>query len=235
MTLLIVAVAAMSFTLSACVGLGGSLILVPALALLLGTKAGVALAGLLLAVNNVAKVFAYRRTIPIKPALGVAFGTGVGSWVGASLLVAAPTEWVSIAVVGVIASSAIIERADLQRVSRATAPGFAIGAGLTSGFAGTSGPLKGLAVRGLTGDRQHLAGGASVVSLVGDIAKVGVFWRASLLDGSLPIAGWALLAIPFTTVLGHRLNRDIGERAYRVVFWSVMLGYSMRLLALLPA
>ncbi|CAA9282739.1 MAG: hypothetical protein AVDCRST_MAG93-3301, partial [uncultured Chloroflexia bacterium] len=54
-----------AFTISAAAGLGGSLILVPALALVLGTKEGVALAALLLALNNVVKVFAYRQTIPL--------------------------------------------------------------------------------------------------------------------------------------------------------------------------
>ena len=53
-----------SFTLSASAGLGGSLILVPTLALILGTKQGVALAALLLACNNVVKVVAYRGPIP---------------------------------------------------------------------------------------------------------------------------------------------------------------------------
>ena len=59
---LLAAVAA--FTVSATFGLGGSLILVPALSLALGTKEGVALAALLLALNNVPKCAIYRRTIP---------------------------------------------------------------------------------------------------------------------------------------------------------------------------
>ena len=54
--------AAAAFTLSASAGLGGSLILVPALSLLLGAKQGVALAALMLAANNVFKVALYWRT-----------------------------------------------------------------------------------------------------------------------------------------------------------------------------
>jgi len=60
-----------SFTLSASAGLGGSLILVPALALVLGTKEGVALAALLLAGNTtssrssrIAKRFHIKRRSP---------------------------------------------------------------------------------------------------------------------------------------------------------------------------
>ena len=43
----------LSFALSASAGLGGSLILVPALVLILGAREGMALAALLLAGNNV--------------------------------------------------------------------------------------------------------------------------------------------------------------------------------------
>ena len=65
--LTLVAVAA-SFAVSASAGLGGSLILVPTLALVLGTKEGVAMAALLLAGNNVVKVIAYRRSLPFRSA-----------------------------------------------------------------------------------------------------------------------------------------------------------------------
>ena len=60
-----------AFALSASAGFGGSLILVPTLALLLGTKSGVALAALLLAANNIVKVFAYRKTLPYRKAAPV--------------------------------------------------------------------------------------------------------------------------------------------------------------------
>ena len=53
-----------SFTISASAGLGGSLLMVPTLALFLGTKEGVALAALLLASNNIMKIIAYRETLP---------------------------------------------------------------------------------------------------------------------------------------------------------------------------
>ena len=62
---LVLLAAGAAFTTSAASGLGGSLVLVPALALLLGTKEGVALAALLLALDNVVKLIAYRHTIPL--------------------------------------------------------------------------------------------------------------------------------------------------------------------------
>lgn len=223
--------AALAFTLSASAGMGGSLILVPALSVLLGPKEGVALAALLLAANNVAKVIAYRRVIPLRPVAVVLILTVLGAALGARLLVAAPAQWVSVGIIVSIALTFILERGKAATVRKGLGPALAFGAGATSGFSGTSGPLKGAALRSLALDRQHLVGAASVVSLAGDAMKVAVFSHASLLDErSIPLL---LAALPLTvvaTLAGRRLNRAVGERGYAVLFWCVMAGYSVRLL-----
>ncbi|MFD7324200.1 TSUP family transporter [Streptomyces sp. NPDC059875] len=85
-----------AFMLSASAGFGGSLILVPTLALVLGTKSGVALAALLLAANNVVKVFAYRRTLPYRKAAPVIALVAAGAFLGARLLVSASERVVTI-------------------------------------------------------------------------------------------------------------------------------------------
>ena len=55
-TLTLFLAAAISCTLSAAVGMGGSLILVPLAILVLGVKPGIAFAAVILAINNVGKV-----------------------------------------------------------------------------------------------------------------------------------------------------------------------------------
>lgn len=224
--------ASAAFTVSAAAGLGGSLILVPALALVLGTKEGVALAALLLALNNVVKVFAYRKTIPLAKSALVIVLTIVGSAVGASLLVAAPESIVSVAVVVCIALSLLGERLDLgSRSRRAAMLPLAFASGATSGFSGTSGPLKGIALRHLQLDRFHMAGAASAVSLAGDLTKTAIFTDAGLLG--LESLNLAVLCAPLmlvATFTGRMLNRTVAERGYAILFWTVMFGYSARLL-----
>lgn len=229
---LVLLAASAAFTISASAGLGGSLILVPALALLLGTKEGVALAALLLALNNLVKVVAYRRTIPLAASAAVVVLTAVGAAVGASLLVAAPDRVVSVAVVASIALTFVAERGSWPARGRETAAGpLALAAGATSGFSGTSGPLKGIALRNLGLDRFHLAGAASAVSLAGDATKTAVFADAALLDAeSLAIAAFCAPLMLAGTFTGRRLNRAAGERGYAVLFWSLMCGYTARLL-----
>jgi uncharacterized membrane protein YfcA len=227
----LLAVAA-SFLVSAAAGFGGSLILVPTLALILGTKEGAALAALLLAANNVVKVFAYRGALPFRRASVVIVLTIIGAAAGALLLVAAPERVVTAAVICSFVVAFAVERLDLRTLRRAGAPLLALGSGLTSGFSGTSGPLKGLAVRGLELDRQHVVGALSLVSLVGDATKTAIWADAGLITGSGYLL--ALAAIPLmvvATMSGRRLNSSISERAFTGLFWTVMVGYTARLLA----
>lgn len=231
LTLLAVAI---SFAVSASAGLGGSLILVPTLALLLGTKEGVALAALLLAGNNVVKVFAYRATLPYRKAVLVIALVALGAYVGARLLVAAPERLVTIAVIVSFVLALIAERLDLSRIRMVGGPVLALASGATSGFSGTSGPLKGMAIRQLDLDRAHFVGAASLASLAGDATKAAVFADASLLGGtSLLIAVAAIPLMVAATFSGRRLNRAIGETGYTWLFWAVMAGYTIRLVTTL--
>ena len=231
---LVVAAVVAAFVVSASAGLGGSLILVPALALVLGTKEGVALAALLLAVNNVVKVFAYRSSIPLRKSIWIVLATIIGTAIGASLLVAVPDDVVTVAVIACFVLALLLERLELNTAKRAAAPGFAVASGLTSGFSGTSGPLKGVAIRTLDLDRQHFVGAASVVSFAGDLTKTAVFTDAQLLGpDSFRVALAALPLMIGATFLGRHLNQRVGERGFTVLFWSVMAGYTARLLSTL--
>ncbi len=86
-TIVVLALVYASFTISASAGLGGSLLMVPTLALFLGTKEGVALAALLLASNNVMKIIAYRKTLPFRAAAVIVVLIVIGAAFGSTLLV----------------------------------------------------------------------------------------------------------------------------------------------------
>ena len=225
-------VAALSFTLSASAGLGGSLILVPAMSLLLGSKEGIAVAALLLGINNIFKVWAYRQTIPLKPALGVLVLTMAGAALGASLMVAAPKRWVDIAIIISFTLSFLVESRKWFTFRKVLALFFAFFSGATSGFSGTSGPLKGVALRSLNLERMYFVGAASIVSLAGDAVKTSIFLRSSLVNHSttLTILLSAIIIMPFAVYLGRFINEEIGERSYTALFWTVMAGYTARLI-----
>jgi len=204
---------------------------VPALALLLGAKEGITLATVLLAANNVAKVIAYRKTIPWRASATTVALLGIGAAIGARLLVTADARWVQFAVLASFCATFLLERMNLAFLERLGAPLLAFGGGLSSGFSGTSGPLKSLALRALRFDRFHFLGAASLVSLVGDTTKATVFAASSLIDSSVSTLLFAALPLMIVgTSLGYLFNVRISERAFALLFWAVIIGYAARLI-----
>ncbi len=219
-----------SFAVSASAGLGGSLVLVPTLALYLGTKEGVALAGLLLASNNAAKIIAYRKTLPFRSAVPIAILIALGAALGSTLLVKAPTIVVTAGVIFMFVSTMIAERFQLTTARAGFAPLLALVSGASSGFSGTSGPLKGVAIRNLDLDRRHFVGAASLASFAGDATKTAIFAEADLLGRTSVLM--ALAAVPLMalgTWTGSALNERVGEHRFAILFWTVMGGYTVRL------
>jgi uncharacterized protein len=226
----LVAIAA-AFTVSASAGLGGSLILVPALALTLGTKEGVALAALLLACNNVVKLIAYRDSLPCRASAVIVAAIAAGTFVGARLLVAVPERAVAVAVIMSLVASLLVEQRASLRVRRSSGPLLAMASGATSGFTGTSGPLKGIAIRSLALDRLHTVGAASLASVTGDAVKTVVFVEAGILGSDLGVLALASLPLMVAaTFAGRRINQAIGEAGFKALFWTVIGGYGARLL-----
>ncbi|MCP3939010.1 MAG: sulfite exporter TauE/SafE family protein [Actinomycetia bacterium] len=220
----------LAFTISASAGLGGSLLMVPTLALFLGSKEGVALAALLLASNNVMKIIAYRKTLPFKAASGIVVLIVLGAALGSTLLVNAPQWAVTIGVITMFVASVAAERFEIRPARAGFAPFLAFVSGASSGFSGTSGPLKGVAIRNLALDRRHFVGAASLASFAGDATKTAIFADAELLGTTSVLM--AIAAIPLMalgTWTGSTVNERAGERTFAVLFWAVMVGYSVRL------
>jgi len=219
-----------SFIVSSSVGFGGSLLMVPVLVLAVGAKDGVALAALLLASNNVFKLLAYRATVPWRVATGIAIATVVGAAFGARLLLGVPNVAVVVAVLLMFTMTLAFERSAFEPGQRFAGPWLALVSGATSGFSGTSGPLKGVAIRNLGLDRLHFVGAASLVSFSGDATKVLVFTDGELLGLSEYLLALAVLPLMLLgTGIGRRINRRAGERLFAGMFWTVMVGYSVRL------
>jgi uncharacterized membrane protein YfcA len=220
-----------AFFVSASAGLGGSLVLVPVLTLALGAKAGVSLTALLLAGNNIVKLWAYRRTLPLRAAVAVTLCTLVGAGIGARLLVVLSEQWAQAIVVFSLASALLAERREVRALGGALAPTLAVMSGAMSGVSGTSGPLKGVAVRALGLDRMHTIGAAAVVSAAADLTKTTVFAEAGLLGrAELQLA---LLSIPLmiaATYAGRQFAITIGEKGFARLFWIVIGGYTVRLM-----
>jgi uncharacterized protein len=233
---LVLLVTFVSLFVSSIGGYGGSLLLVPALAVIIGPKEGVALAALLLGWNNVFKLIAYRHTLALRQGWGLLVVTVIGVWLGAQLLIAASDSIVVGAVVVMTAASLAVELVADERLMRcrrhAAVPLMAASAVL-SGVSGTSGPLKGISVRSLGLRRLEHVGLASSVSLVADALKVELFATAGLFAGvDMRVLLVALPVMPIAAWVGRAVNQRVDETAFRWIFWSIVGGYSLRMAGL---
>ena len=229
--LLVLTAITIAFLVSASAGLGGSLVLVPVLTLALGAKSGISLAALLLAGNNIVKLWAYRRTLPLRASATVTLCTLVGAVIGSRLLVILPEQGAQAIVVFSLALALLAERWELRALRASLGSSSAVLAGAMSGISGTSGPLKGVAVRALGLDRMHTIGAAAMVSAASDLTKTAVFAEAGLLGrDELQLA---LLSIPLmiaATFAGRQFAMTIGEKGFARLFWIVIGGYTVRLM-----
>ena len=186
---IVLAVTFVALFVSSIAGYGGSLVLVPALAAVIGPKEGVALAALLLGWNNVFKVVAYRRTLALRQGWPLLAVTAIGVWVGARLLIESSDRTIVWAIVIVTVASLVLEltvdEARLRTRRHVAVPAMA-GASVLSGISGSSGPLKGVAIRALSLPRLEHVGVAATVSLVADALKVELFAEAGILPRRAP-------------------------------------------------
>lgn len=208
------------------------MLLVPTLVLMLGGHQGVVISALLLGTNNILKTFAYRKTIPWRAVAVLVLLLSAGAYIGATLLTKAPEKLIVLAVLSTFIVTICLERFDCKEKGKIFSPLLAFASGATSGFSGTSGPLKGMAIRNLGLERQYFVGAASVASLFGDLTKTVVYTKANLLT---PDALWIVVAaIPLMfigTFIGVRLNSRVGENVFTILFWLIMFGYSARLIS----
>lgn len=231
--LLVLTATFVALFVSSIAGYGGSLVLVPALAAILGPKEGIALAALLLAWNNVFKVVAYRQTLALRQAWPLLMVTAAGVWVGAQLLINLSSDLIMWTIVVVTAASLVTELVVGDRALRvrrhAAVPAMAASSVL-SGISGSSGPLKGVAIRSLGLPRLEHVGAAASVSLVADGLKVELFASAGILrDIHVATLLVALPMMPVGAWLGRAINRRITEDAFRWVFWTIVGGYTLRM------
>lgn len=230
---IVLAVTFVALFISSIAGYGGSLVLVPALAAVLGPKEGIALSALLLGWNNAFKVVAYRETLALRRGWPLLIVTAIGVWTGTRLLIGSTDRLIMWAIVVVTVASLLAELlldAERLHARRHLAMPAMAGASVLSGISGSSGPLKGISIRSLGLPRLEHVGLAAAVSLVGDALKVQLFADAGVLRTvHLQTLVLAMPVMPIAAWTGRAINRRIDESAFRWVFWTVVGGYTLRM------
>jgi len=102
--------------------------------------------------------------------------------------------------------------------------------GFTSGISGTSGPLKGLAIKCTDLDKLQIVAGASVLSFTTDSTKAIIYLSHynPVKGDSLNLLLVSICLMPIATLLGKKINHNISNPAYDVLFFSILFGYVVR-------
>lgn len=231
MDLLILIVLFLSFLLSASCGMGGSLILIPALSIVFGIKEGIMISSLLLALNNIFKLYFYQRQINW-PKIGVLVVLmGLGSLLGALFMLELSPRILSIGL-GILVVFSFLSHHKLK-FNKSTHPLFggflSFIAGFSSGMVGISGPLKGLALKHFVTEKSVIVASAAAISLVSDSIKSVVFLQhSSVYLDNLSFIIMAFLIMPFASFAGKKINDSLSTKAYNTLFYIVMSGYVLR-------
>ena len=220
-----------AFLVSASCGLGGSLILIPGLSWILGIKEGIVVSAVLLGSNNLVKLFFYRKDIRLRPSLRLLVCMVAGAIGGALLMMQADPKLLSLFLLFHILLSFFIQVKSSETSRKTAGSVFSFLSGFCSGLAGTSGPLKGLAVKTYMGNKAEIVATASLLSFATDSTKAIIYlnnFSSDILQVQWLV--YSILVMPVATGLGRFLNRNMSVKAYEALFYFVMSGYVLRLL-----
>ena len=204
MSLLIAFVIFLAFFVSASCGLGGSLILIPVLSAVLGIKEGIVISSILLGLNNIIKVIFFRGNIKFKPVSFLMILMMAGAVIGSFMMLKANSHILTIFLVFNIAISFLIQQYTSLKLQKNAGLIFSFLSGFCSGLSGTSGPLKGLAVKCHMHTKMEIVAAASLLSLATDSVKSVIYLSQSTPSAlSFEWLVYSVAVMPVATAMEH--------------------------------
>lgn len=223
----------MAGALSTVAGMGGGILLLLALALVMGPHAALAATAPALLVSNLHRAFLYRRHLDRRVVTSFALGALPGSIAGGALVAWVSPGWVQAAMLGTTLL-AVAQRVGWLRGRPPAALIVPAGAviGAVSATAGGAGALVSpvLMAAGLAGDAYVAGTSAAAVSM--HLGRVVSYGYSGLIDART--LGWsALLVVTLLAgnVLGQRLRQAASARALGVIELTTLVGCTALALA----
>lgn len=221
----------LSFLVSASAGMGGSLLLIPTLSYFIGIRDGIIISALLLGLNNCVKIIAFRKYIRFKTISWLMLFMLLGAIPGSLLMMAINEQLLAVILFGNIIFAFIIEKNAATGVRNKISWGYSWLSGFCSGLSGTSGPLKGMAIKCIDLTKMEVVAAASVLSFAADSTKAIIYLsnQNPLTPANTNLLLVSTCMMPVATLLGRQINRKISDVAYDVLFFSILSGYVVRL------
>ena len=222
----------LSFLISASAGMGGSLLLIPTLSYFIGVRDGIIISSILLGLNNCVKIIVFRKYIRIKNIVYLLLFMLIGAIAGSLLMMKIEEDILAVILFINIIFAFIIEKNAATDVRKKISWMYSGLSGFCSGISGTSGPLKGMAIKCLDLDKLQIVAAASVLSFATDSTKAIIYLSSynPLVGNSFSLLLVSICMMPVATVVGKRINHKISNVAYDVLFFSILSGYAVRLI-----
>lgn len=222
----------LSFLISASAGMGGSLLLIPTLSYFIGVRDGIIISSILLGLNNCIKIFVFRKYIRLKNIVYLLIFMLTGAVAGSLLMMKIAEDILAVILFINIIFAFFIEKNAKSVVRKKISWLYSGLSGFFSGISGTSGPLKGMAIKCLELNKLQIVATASVLSFATDSAKAIIYVGNynPLAGNSFNLLLISICMMPIATILGKRINHKISDVAYDVLFFSILSGYAVRLI-----
>lgn len=222
----VVVVAFVGFVVSATFGIGGVVLLIPALSMRLPPAQAVALSAPVMLISNLSKGYVYRRALD-KKALVLVSGLAVPTAFFAALMTAGIDDRIILlAVAALIVASVVVERVRARPVKLSDRALLLWGlvTGVISGIAGAAGPPTAIGLKGYGLTREAFVATVAVFAVLLQLAKIPAYWATSALSPKLlPLAlVLGLLAI-VAVIVGPPLLRRLPERAFLLGVDAILL------------
>jgi uncharacterized membrane protein YfcA len=218
------------FYVSAVVGIGGALILLPVLMIWLPPAAAVALASPIMLLNNGSKLAAYLRHLDIGAALRVCATAMPAAAIGAAYVGVVPAAVLRVGVALLILTTVALSRAGSFEV-RTSARGllaWGVGIGAISGLAGAAGGPVAIALRGYGLAKERFVATVGCLAIGMQLVKIPSYVASSVLPAEhLPFAlGLGATSI-VAALLGRRTQRYVDAQRFRALLDVMLLALAV--------
>jgi uncharacterized protein len=220
-----VMVAALGFMVSATLGIGGVVLLIPVLSLWLPPSEAVAISAPVMLVNNIGKTWVYGRHVDWTACMRVSVLGVPCAFLAALFVVRLDDRFISLGLAVFIVLTVVLERSGLQvRVGPRALVGWGALTGVISGLCGAAGPPTAIGLRGYGLHKEAFVATVAVFAIGLQLAKIPAYWRSDLLQTKhVPLMALLSLVAAASVMVGPPLLKRLPTKSFRNGMDAVLL------------
>ncbi|HET6628639.1 MAG TPA: sulfite exporter TauE/SafE family protein [Woeseiaceae bacterium] len=226
--LLLAAAGFLAWTVSTIAGGGGAMLLVPLVGFIAGAQAVAPVVTLATLIAGGGRALVFRKEIDWAVVAWALPGALIGAFLGAALFVAAPADWLRVAV-GLFLVSTVLQYRFGRKRQTFRAPKWwflpaEIIVGFLSGLIGAIGPVMNALYLNAGITKARMVGTKTAISMPMHFVKIGTYTALGAMSGELWLFGLAAgIGALSSNWLARRLLQDMKESRFRAIVIGFMV------------